>query len=188
MLSAPHVELRSSGVLRIISALGFPYSIIGALIGAVRCIAGIVQKFTFFFTGRALVWVRVRFEGVSAIGTFPAWHKTTSLIFVGCQLLVVRGQVTHFLWLYATAIGQQSLICNSWLPYNCQQSIEGASNIPYHIQLTTDHPPLITYAFQRPCRLQYSRAVTFWASVLKTASGASPGFKNCRSDLPSAMI
>ena len=35
-------------------------------------------------------------------------------------------------------------------------------------------------AFQRPCRLQYSRADTWAASMQNIASGASPGFRNWR--------
>lgn len=41
------------------------------------------------------------------------------------------------------------------------------------------HPQRI-YAFQAPWRLQYSRAVILSPAIIKTASGASPGFKNCR--------
>jgi hypothetical protein len=34
-----------------------------------------------------------------------------------------------------------------------------------------------TYAFQRPCRLQYSRATTWLAVTGKNACGFSPGFR-----------
>lgn len=43
------------------------------------------------------------------------------------------------------------------------------------------------YAFHRPCRLQYSRAVIVTASMGKNASGAWPGDRNWRQDLPSAI-
>ncbi len=35
------------------------------------------------------------------------------------------------------------------------------------------------YAFHRPCKLQYSRALTFSAVVQNSATGASPGLRNC---------
>ena len=44
------------------------------------------------------------------------------------------------------------------------------------------------YDFQSPCLLQYSLAVIFAASVLKTASGLSPGLRNFLYDIPLARI
>ncbi len=42
--------------------------------------------------------------------------------------------------------------------------------------------------FQSPCLLQYSQATTFSASVLKKASGASPGLRYFLMRTPSAQI
>ncbi len=49
------------------SALRFSDSTIGTFIGTIRCIAGIVKKFTFMLARWALIGVGIRFKGVPAI-------------------------------------------------------------------------------------------------------------------------
>jgi hypothetical protein len=46
------------------SALRFSDSIIGAFISTIRCIAGIIKKFTLFLARWALIGVGIRFKGV----------------------------------------------------------------------------------------------------------------------------
>jgi hypothetical protein len=64
----------------------------------------------------------------------------------------------------------------------------GVFHISKNLRVSPDHrelspsggPGQDAYAFHKPCRLQYSRAVTFSAVSSKVASGASPGERNFR--------
>ena len=60
--SLPSIRSLSPG-----SGLGFGDSAVGTLIGAIRRIARVVEKFAFLLAGRALIGVRIRLKGVAAI-------------------------------------------------------------------------------------------------------------------------
>jgi hypothetical protein len=47
--------------------LGPTDAIVGALGDAIRCVAGIIKKFTFLLTGWALIRMSIFFKGIAAI-------------------------------------------------------------------------------------------------------------------------
>lgn len=117
---------------------------------AVRRVAGIVDKFTFLFAGRARFRRRVLFKCITAVLAFPTGH--------GCLLLRVVGK--H-------GLGPRLH------PLRSRRGAPGVST-------RMDDRHRFHQAFHNPCRLQNSRAVTPEALTLKTASGTAPGSRYLR--------
>lgn len=100
------------------------------------------------------------------------------LLYQGTEVGFQKTDVSHdFFYPYPFRSVPVSRLPETKIPHTVDRSAH-----PAFFRPTGDYP------FHSPCRLQYSRAVTFWASVLKTASGVSPGLRNWRSALPFAMI